>query len=365
MPIESADRGTEILRNEYLGWVRDWEGVQDTLEEFAVFESGYIAEVAARRRARSSRDSIRALEGWWGRESYATLSQRLSDVAEQLVPVARSLGLKDRVVYIGAWTDSVLDARTTQTQDGYIILVQIPVLTMSRVAALAFAGSIRRLDPDESPSAPPWGADPYDDAAAAHLLSLGVDAYLLGQPFVVPEGEPFVGMRAVAQEMTTHAAVEFVVAHELAHIAAGHFEDPDTRSLLNVKFGPATESDVIWNMKLEHEADLTAVDLLFRHWSARFPNGHGGASLSAPLLGPLALLGFEALIDHARAQLFDYWGETHPSALLRGGELLVELREKYADGRVNQASRLFDWFLNLREQVFHDLPEEHKPKKES
>jgi hypothetical protein len=336
------DPVSRALRGEHEQWLDDWEGAREALQRFDADQARYADEVL-RRRAELSGAQHQPFHGWWNRD-FPSFSARLDHIREELLTITSGASGQRLPVLVAPWPGRGLHARTASAQEGFIILVNTLALPLLQTVAWILAGSAQRL----FPRAARWTDDPLEPAATQRFLALCVKAALdPEEPHVVPPDE-WTGARANIQELLTHGALEFMVAHEMAHILGGHFDDPTNRTLLDVQFEPATESAVLWNMRLEMDADASGMELLDAYWLDRI--GQTGR-LRGALAAPFVLLGFQLLVDQTRAALWDDWGETHPSAFMRGAILMNRLRERLPDSLLDEAESIAEWFWNEHEGI--------------
>jgi hypothetical protein len=139
-------------------------------------------------------------------------------------------------VFVGEFLTGSINCETVRVDDGFLILVNSGTLAMLQQVVTFL-----------------WRGDADNPNDPASLLAADGVAEVLAS--YVEHGDPFYGpkplgggMRSAAARLMTAAARKFVVAHEYAHILAGHLAHPDPEP-----FALETEVDVVEVLRKNHE----------------------------------------------------------------------------------------------------------------
>jgi hypothetical protein len=208
----------------------------------------------------SSAPNVRtALEPW-----NAELRQRL----ERMLTAGQGPPLGPIVA--GVLANHRFEAMTTRGESGTLILVDLRLLNVSQgvaaVAAAVFPGTLggERVPPD------------LPEADAPELIRGFVESAVTGESFqsVAFELSP---RRRALYDIAFGTLVNFVIAHELAHITLGHLNAGEDR-VISRSGKPIRISLPSWRM--EFAADITG----FRTANAAFPDVRPDSAYAGPVL---------------------------------------------------------------------------------
>jgi hypothetical protein len=213
-----------------------------------------------------------------------------------------------------------------KTPDGFIVLVNSGAVTVLQQVSHLIVQSDNEKPMDFESNA----------NAVAGVTEIIAEYLRSGDPFYGPR--PFsVGQSATLESLLSIAALKFVIAHEYAHVLAGHFTDASPAfRILSTKAGVIEVLKKQWEQELEaddlgyrlslglekyEDIDLTVIDRGFEKQEHIMP----AVKLKCAIAGPFLLFTIAHIIERVR----DAAGEshqtarTHPPADLRFEKLLA------------------------------------------
>jgi hypothetical protein len=258
-------------------------------------------------------------------------------------------------VYVGLFPTGELNAQYHPTPEGALVLVNMGAMNL--VFELL---KLNVLAEHVSPS--PADRALIDDHRAGWLLTEVLNAYIYGRgAFMIQPTPPLPKKRADHVEPYVTACETFILAHEYAHILAGHRESPKYALQPATPTGP--QSLPVTSQAQEFEADAIAVDMLLRYTLE--PDRSRHYIVEKQLFG--GILFFFLIDDVVRSVAAELTGaparlvETHPPVQERvhriGAQLASERRhadtflaiESFAGWFEAQLPRVRQWFADLEE----------------
>jgi IrrE N-terminal-like domain len=153
--------------------------------------------------------------------------------------------------YVGLFPTGSHNAEATGVEGGTLILVNSGLMNLLyRVAKISVASATYASEPAL-----------IDDVQTAMALTETLAAHTVGGSSFLARDLPMLDRRRleIASKLTTLAEV-FVIAHEYAHILAGHLDDPGRES---TGIGPGAQLMVYrQSQSEEYEADRLALDII-------------------------------------------------------------------------------------------------------
>jgi hypothetical protein len=238
-------------------------------------------------------------------------------------------------VFAGEFPTGVINAQAVRVDGGFLVLLNSGLLVAIKQATEFLVAG----DPDH-PEDRSANADTIEGIVAV------LDAYVrLGDPFLGPR--PMTGgLTMLLRHALGQAARGFVVAHEYAHVIAGHFDDRDAPlEQLATSVGPIGVVRKDWREELEADAvahkillgvddyadiDIAAIDQAVAADERRGSVLARAAELKAAIAAPFIVLTIEAILTdvadavrHARGMARR--DATHPPPRTRMDSLMTAL----------------------------------------
>ncbi|MDU0294018.1 hypothetical protein [Saccharothrix longispora] len=180
--------------------------------------------------------------------------QRTLDALQpEVLHLARAAGLRPTTpVLAGVFPTGTLDA----------LSVPVPgrgVLVLVNTAALDLLGGVLKI---MTGALPHYGTPPLLTASqTSYALAEAVNAYLYGKGAVEARRLPGLsGQRLALVGLMARRATQFLLAHEVAHVLAGHLVHARRRTDPDTPVGALDAQEVGWSR--EHEADRLAATML-------------------------------------------------------------------------------------------------------
>ncbi|MBW4718243.1 hypothetical protein [Saccharothrix obliqua] len=310
------------------------------------------AEPVATRLARLV--DVRARPAAYRHDHLRDLQRTLDAVAPEVLHLARVAGWATGTpVLAGVFPTGTLDGLSVPVPGrGVLVLVNSGVPDLVATVLKIMTGAL-----------PNYGTPPLLDAEqASYALAEAVNAYLYGNGAVAAQPLPELsGQRLALVGLMLRRATQFVIAHEVAHVIAGHlvtarrWTDPDT------PVGALDAQSVGWPR--EHEADRIAATIMLHTLDDLGPRE---LDVHEPcLVGALLLVLFlHEVVDRLAAELglVVPFAGSHPPPVRRIQTLVEHLAERVRTPRAldlaadvatwleDQVAGVRDWF-RLAEEV--------------
>jgi hypothetical protein len=270
------------------------------------------------------------------RHPATVLIERTAERVEQSIrAIERYRPLFRDDVFAGEFPTGVVNAQAVSVDGGFLVLVNSGLLTVvQQITEFLVAG-----DPDRA-------TDGTANVAAIDGVVAVLEAYLrFGDPFFGPKPMSG-GMAMLLRSALSRATQAFVVAHEYAHVIAGHFDDRDAQlEQLATSVGPVGVIKKSWRQELEADTvahkillgvddyaaiDLAAIDQAFAPGEASGSVLGRALELKAAIAAPLIVLTIDAIVTDVVAAARRVSGvvradATHPPARVRMDNLITAL----------------------------------------
>ncbi|NUT53552.1 MAG: hypothetical protein HOV94_40635 [Saccharothrix sp.] len=196
---------------------------------------------------------VRARHGAY-RPAHLHEQQRTLDALQpEVLHLARAAGWNPATpVLAGVFPTGALDALSVPVPGrGVLVLVDTSLLDLLDAVLKIMTGAL-----------PNYGVPPLLTAdQASFALAEAVNAHLYGTGAVGPRRLPELsGQRAALVSLMARRATQFVLAHEVAHLLAGHLRHARRRTDHGTPVGALDAQSVGWPR--EHEADRAAAGIM-------------------------------------------------------------------------------------------------------
>lgn len=242
-------------------------------------------------------------------------------------------------IYVGMTSTGLLNAQAILREDGYLVLIDSGCFPLLEVAAWV---TIEKLDlrtkgiilADAITQYCEWEISTVDRPAPLKLaLEYG--------PYIDSNVSP------VSIDFLVRRAMDFVLAHEYAHIQKGHL----TEKIMSLKIAP--DKTILVSEKLqgcERSADMWALVALL----SKLPDDYDEYGKASACLGPMLFLGVWSLVEEWRRKHgLNY--STHPESAerLMSVQMVCALATLY---KYTYAARSFSDVLNYTYEVMFGEP---------
>jgi hypothetical protein len=256
--------------------------------------------------------------------------------------------------YVGVYPTGMFNAQVCAVKGGYLVLVNQGLMMLFYQTMRVYSWSVRDA---ADPPPPPGGK-----ARMARALATALRAYLdTGHSATAAPIEPVAGKRAVPGNLILTAMEKFVLAHEYAHIIAGHLQRAtpvDSANGLTL---------LIKQRDDEFEADRLGMLLLLLAISLPKADEYGqyaALKLSCEIAGPILSLELGALLLRAYRQrqglpqdetFEEMMRSDHPPAALRIFHLKHQVRELGLEAYLTVAEAAQSWLRDICDLVIEQL----------
>ncbi|GAA1350703.1 hypothetical protein [Saccharothrix algeriensis] len=300
---------------------------------------------------------VRARPAAYRADHLHALQQALDALQPEVLHLARTAGRPVTTpVLAGVFPTGTLDGLSVPVPGrGVLVLVNSGLTGLLSAVLKTMAGAL-----------PAYGTPPLLTAdQASYALAEAVNAHLYGNGAVEARPLPELsGRRQALTSLMLRRATQFVIAHEVAHVQAGHLLDARRWTDPNTPVGPLDAQSVGWTR--EHEADRIAATFLLHTLDDLTPrelDAHEPCLVGALLLVPF----LQEVTARLAAELglpVPFAG-THPPPVRRIRHLVEHLTDRLrTPGALDLATDAATWledrlggireWFHLVDEVFGD-----------